>query len=406
MVEGLGWGQIQNCRKRVFVTKICVVGPGKKYFSGLTAYTICLANSLSAKNEVSAVTIRNLLPRFLYPGNKNVDRHDYTLEFSPGIRVYEGMDWNSPISWSKAYQFLKKEKPDVIIMAWWTSSVAHMELFLALVNSVKIKAKLILELHEIVDPLEAGKPVLRLYSRVMGKWIMNKAAAFVVHSDTVKKQTMETYRLPKEKVFVIPLGVFDSYSQSYSRESARQELGIKEEFVVLYFGMIRKYKGVRYLVEAFNKLPEEIALHSRLIIAGENWGDEEGLERLIKDSPYNKQITFQPEFVPDAGVPKYFSAADVVALPYLRSAGSGVASLAMAYGKPIIISDLENLKEALQDYQGTRLVPCGDATSVANKITDEYAQIKAGKAVTYTAPTVCGWDNINDLFQKLISQIG
>lgn len=280
-----------------------------------------------------------------------------------------------------------------------------MELFLALVNSLSIKSKLVLELHEIVDPLEAGKLVLRLYSRIMGRLIMNRAAAFVVHSATVKTQVIQVYHLSENKVFVIPHGVYDSYFQEYTQESARKELGIKEEFVVLYFGMIRKYKGVPCLVQAFDKLPQEIARNSRLIIAGENWGDEEELETLIKASPYNKQITFQPEFVPDSAVPKYFSAADVVALPYIRSAGSGVASLAMAFGKPIIISELENIKESLQEYAGTIFVPCGDANCIAEKISEVYAQHKAVKFASYSVPNLCGWENVTNLFQKAINQI-
>jgi glycosyltransferase involved in cell wall biosynthesis len=381
------------------------VGPSKKYFSGVSAYTICLANALSLTNSVSALMMRNLLPRFLYPGKKNVGREDYSLEFTSGIRVFEGMDWNSPLSWIKAYRFLKREKPDVIIIPWWTSAVAHMELFLAVVNALSVRAKLILEMHEIVDPLEAGKPVLRLYSRIMGRLIMNRAGAFVVHSDTVKNQAIEAYHLKKDKVFIIPHGVYNSYLQTCTQDSARKELGINEKFVVLYFGMIRKYKGVPCLVQAFNQLSPEIASESRLIIAGEDWGDEEGLESIIKNSPYSNNITLKAEFVADSEVPKYFSAADVVALPYLRSAGSGVASLAMAFGKPIIISDLENIKESLQDYKGTMLVPCGNASNLAEKISEVYARRQAGKVVNYAIPSSCGWDNVTELFQNVITQI-
>jgi glycosyltransferase involved in cell wall biosynthesis len=387
------------------VTKICVVGPSKKYFSGVSAYTICLANALSKNNKVSTLLIRNLLPRFLYPGRKNVGRQDYELELAPEIRVFEGMDWNSPFSWIRAYRFLKQEKPDVIIMAWWTSAVAHMELFLALVNSTSIKSRLILEMHEIVDPLEASKLPTRLYSRMVGRLIRNRTSAFIVHAETVKSQAIEAYHLKREKVFAIPMGVEDNNYQIYSKKSARQELGIKEPFVILNFGMIRKYKGVPSLVQAFEKLPFEIALNSRLVIAGENWGDEEGLDRLIKASPYEKQITFRPEFVPDSEVPKYFSAADVVVLPYLRTSGSAVANLAMAYGKPLIVSDLEFTRQSLQEYEGTIFVPCGDVISIADRMAALYVQHKEGKVTFYATPDDCGWDKVIDRFQTVITQI-
>jgi glycosyltransferase involved in cell wall biosynthesis len=387
------------------VTKICVVGPSKKYYSGLTAYTICLANALSLQNQVSALTIRNLLPRFLYPGRRNVDRQDNILDFSPPVEVFEGMDWNSPLSWMKAWNFLKKEKPDVIIMAWWTSAVAHMELFVALVNACNIKAKLILELHEIVDPLEASKLGFRLYSGLMGGWIIRRSAAYVVHSEAVKAQAAQVYRLPAQKVFVIPHGIYDSYCQSCSRESARAALNIREPFVILYFGMIRKYKGVPALVAAFNQLPSEVAQNARLIIAGENWGDEEGLEDLIKNSPRADHITLRAEFVPDAAVPHFFSAADVVVLPYLRSAGSGVASLAMAFGKPVIISDLPNIRESLADYRGTFLVPQGEVAPIASCLTALYRQQQAGGKLTFDTPASCGWSQVTGLYHDLIQKI-
>jgi hypothetical protein len=91
------------------MSKITIVGPSKKFFSGISAYTICLANALSQKHTVSAVMLDNLLPRFLYPGKKNVGRSDYTLELAPDIHTYEGMDWNSPSSWTELIVFSKEK---------------------------------------------------------------------------------------------------------------------------------------------------------------------------------------------------------------------------------------------------------------------------------------------------------
>jgi glycosyltransferase involved in cell wall biosynthesis len=144
---------------------------------------------------------------------------------------------------------------------------------------------------------------------MMGRQIMSRADAFVVHSKKVKEQAIQIYHLRDDQVFVVPHGIYDSYFQECSKESARKALGIGEEFVILYFGMIRKYKGIPCLVEAFNRLPGAIASNSRLIIAGEDWGDEKGLVTMIESSPLKERITYRPEFVPDADVAKYFSAA-------------------------------------------------------------------------------------------------
>jgi glycosyltransferase involved in cell wall biosynthesis len=382
--------------------KICIVGPSLKYFSGISAYTIRLANALSASNNVSALLIRNLLPRFLYPGKNQVGRQDHLMSFQTGIKTFDGLDWNSPLSWARAYRFLKKECPDVIIMQWWSSSVAHLELFLALANRWKIKSRLILELHEILDPLESRNMALRLYSRATGKLIMRNSAAFVVHSAPVKEQAINTFHLREDRVFVIPHGVYDNYYRDNPRETSKKELGIGKEFVVLYFGLIRKYKGIPCLIEAFNRLPPSIASNSRLIIAGEDWGDEKGLDLMVRSSPYAKQIIFKPEFVPESSVAGYFSAADVVALPYLRTSGSGVASLAMAYGKPIIVSDLEGTRDALQEYKGAIFVPAGDASSLSTRIADLYALQKSGQLISYEVPSSHTWPYLVKKYEEII----
>jgi glycosyltransferase involved in cell wall biosynthesis len=387
------------------VPRICIVGPSAKYFGGISAYTIRLANALSVSNNVSVLLLRNLLPRFLYPGKYNVGRQDYTIHFRPQIKIFEGMDWNSPESWFRAYRFLKKEKPDVIIMQWWTSSVAHLELLLALANRVKIKRQLIVEMHEIIDPLEAGNPIIHPFSRMTGNLIMRRTDAFVVHSAPVREQAIQTYHLRGDRVFVIPHGVYDNYFQEQNQGTARKELGIDEKFVVLNFGMIRKYKGIPRLVEAFNRLPAAIAENSRLIIAGEDWGDEPDLETAIRSSPFTKQITFEPRFVPEPAVSRYFSAADVVVLPYVRTSGSGVASLAMAYGKPIIVSSLECTRDSLQGYQGARFVSGGDASSISAKICEIYAQQVCGQAIFYPVPLLLTWQHITGEYEKVIQLI-
>ncbi len=387
------------------MAKICIIGPSTKYFSGISAYTVRLANALSASHSVSVVLIRNLLPRFLYPGKHQVDRGDHLINFSPQIKTFNGLDWNSPRSWIRAYRFLRNERPDAIVMQWWTSSIAHLELLMTLVNRWKTHSRLILEMHEILDPLESGSSPVRLYSRIMSKVIMGGADAFIVHSFPVKELALQTYHLKDDRVHIIPHGVYDSYFRDKSADTAKRELGIDGEFVVLYFGLIRKYKGIPHLVEAFGRLPHSVAKNSRLIIAGEDWGDEKGLEALVRSSPYSAQITFRREFVPDPDVSRYFSAADVVVLPYTRTSGSGVASLAMAYGKPILISDLEDTRFSLQDYEGAMFAPIGDASALAARIAEVYARYTAGPLPSYAVPYRLTWPRIVRQYEEIIDQV-
>ena len=308
------------------------------------------------------------------------------------------------MSWLKAYRFLKEQKPDVMIVLWWTSVVAHMQLFLALANRLKVKAKLILEMHEIVDPSEERILPIRLYSRIMSGLLMRITDAFVAHSASVKEKMIQTYHLNEDRIFVIPHGLYDIYYQDCNKQASKGELGIGEDFVILYFGLIRRYKGLPYLVEAFNKLPEDIARHCRLVIVGEDWGDESSLGELINSSPCRKQITFRRQFVPEGMIPKYFSAANVIVLPYLRTSGSGVANIAMAYGKPVITSDLGAMRGCLMDYEGATFVPSGDSAAIA-RLLEIYTEHKLGKVMHYDPPQNT-WNKVAQQYEEIIEQLG
>lgn len=384
--------------------KICIVGSSKYFFSGITAHTIFLANALSKDNEVSVILLRKLLPQFLYPGKKHIARDDYAIDFLDRVDCYKGMDWNSPLSWFRAYQFLKQHKPDALIMLWWTSSVAHMQLFLALANRLKIGAKLILEMHETIDPLEERILPIRLYSRIAGKLLIRMADAFTAHSTSAKNQIVQIYGINEDKIFVKPFGLYENYKHDYDKDLAKKELGVEEKFVILSFGSIRKYKGISYLVKAFSALPESIANSSRLVIAGEDWGDDE-LGNLVESSPYKHKITFNSNFVPDDMIPKYFSAADVVVLPYLKTSGSAVAHIAMAYGRPIITSDLETMRECLEAYQGAMFAPVGDSSAIRKRLLEIYEKHSSGEAMRYHPPKNT-WDKIARGYEDIISKLG
>jgi glycosyltransferase involved in cell wall biosynthesis len=189
------------------------------------------------------------------------------------------------------------------------------------------------------------------------------------------------------------MGLYKDYFQPIYQISAKQELGIDNEFVILYFGLIRHYKGVPYLIEAFNSLPSSIVLHSRLLIVGEVWEEGESLQKMVYTSPYKSQITLVSKYIPDSMIPKYFSASDVVVLPYLRASGSAVAHIALTYGKPIILSDVPALREYMGDYQGTIFVKPGDSVSIRDKLVSLYEAVESGGDFHYCSAHST-WDDV------------
>lgn len=378
--------------------KICIAGPSKRFLSGISYFTIRLANALSNSRPVSVICFRKLLPEFLFPGHTRVGKDISQLEFSSKVHVFDGMDYNNPITWYGAYRYIKKEKPDVIILQWWTSSVSHMHLLLKIMG-LFLKSKLIIEFHEVVDPIEESIIPVRLYSCLMGTILRKNLNAYIVHSTSDKFLVAQRYKIDSQKIHVIPHGLYDHYGRGMENKTAKGILLIEEEFVILSFGLIRKYKGIPFLINAFNKLSENIAKSSRLLIVGEIWEDGEELLDQIKSSKYRDNITIINEYIPDNMIPLYFSAANVVVLPYTRASQSGIAHIAMSFGKPVIVSEVGGLKESMGMYAGTIFVPPENSDALSNEL------IKNFRCQKIYNPPALGWDIIIKQYLRVISEI-
>lgn len=379
--------------------KICIFGPSKLFLSGLSYYTIRLANALSRENEVSVITFRKLLPKFLFPGRSHVGKDLSELDFSPSVKTCD-VNWNSPRSWLLAITFLRKNDPQVLIFQWWTSAVGHLYLLFKVINRLFLHKKIILEVHEIVNQAEESMFPLRVYSKFVTRVISNNSFA-LTHSEKDKELFGEIYHFPLKKLWVVPLGPFDHYIK-LDKDIARKALGIGKEFVILYFGLIRNYKGVEYLIEGFNKIKKEGIQKFRLVIVGEVW-DDIHLEEMIASSPYRDRIDLRNEYVPDDDVALYFSAADVVVLPYLRSSQSGVAHIAITYRLPLIVTKVGGLIESMSDYGGTSFIPPGDSDAIKDAILRCYETHIAGRK-SIQAPEL-SWEGIAKRYGEIIDEI-
>jgi len=362
--------------------KICIIGPSKLFLSGITIYTIRLANALCETHEVCVLPLRKLMPRFLYPGRKRIGKPLTKLEFSSSVRAYEGMDYNSLSTWIGAYKFLKKEKPQIILVPWWTCAVIHLLLFVKILNKFFIKAKMVLEFHELTHSFEEKISPLRFYSRLSLALLRRGLDGYIVHSKQDKEYLINFMAKRKGRIAVMPLGLYDHYGAPLNRKQAKLELKIEEDFVIFYFGIILAHKQVPLIVEAFNKLPADIIQQSRLLIAGEVWDKKIDIYKLIRESAYPKKITAILEHPHDDDILKYFSICNVVAMPYLNISRSAVATMAMSFGRPIILIQNGFPGEPVLRYEGNLFVDFGNSTQITNRIVEIFLDGRK----TYPAP--------------------
>lgn len=176
------------------------------------------------------------------------------------------------------------------------------------------------------------------------------AHAIIAHCEAAKQEIITTFNLSNgNKINVVPHGNYiNCYENKVSRDEARQILGIPDsKLVLLFFGLIRPYKGVLELVDTFNHLAND---ETHLIIAGKVWNDSlEQAELLHQKTSENNRIKFIPGFVPDDKIQLYMNACDIVVFPYRDILTSGAVLLAISFGRPCIAPRKGCIGEVLDD---------------------------------------------------------
>lgn len=352
-------------------TRICLVGPGFRFLSGVSVYTCTLARALREEYAVSALLVRRLLPRRLYPGATRVGDQLTSLDYD-GIPHFDGIDWYWGRSLVQALVFLGRRRPEVLVLQWWTAAVGHTYLLLALLARLR-RVPVLVEVHEVQDTGEAGKAALfGRYGQVVLRALLRLTSGVLLHHEA-DREALETagFRLGGTRTAVAPHGPYDHLAAvaatpppEFADDPLSAQVADGECRNVLSFGLIRPYKGVEDLVEAFGRLPRPVAERLVLTIVGETWeGWDEPLRRLA-DCPHRDRVRLVNRYVSDAEAAYVFAEADVLVLPYRRASSSGPLHIAMAQGLGVVLYDLPALRTAAQGYEGLQALPAGDVAAL------------------------------------------
>jgi glycosyltransferase involved in cell wall biosynthesis len=345
--------------------KVILVGPSNRFHGGISSYLEVTAMGLAnAGHEVGLILLDRLLPRFLYPGKGRLNDNpslDYEHENINTLHVMNYYDLTVP---RKARMSIAEFNPDLAIIHWWTFAVFPM-LSKAFRTLSKTDCPLFIEMHEVIDQNDSRIPLVSSTSKVLGKRVLDKATNVIVHSNADRRLVLQHYGIKKEQVRVIPLANNSKFGDRLELDTARERLGIQHSKVLLYFGLIRKYKGVTGLIKAFEMIETKDVL---LMVVGEIWDERKEIESLISKSPKKKDILLIDRFVDDAEIPIIYSSANTLAMPYTRASQSGVSGLAMDFGIPIVSFSVGGLEEGIGGYENTTLVEPGDLVAFSKAI--------------------------------------
>ena len=347
-------------------TSICIVGPGWRFTSGVSYYTCRLAAALADQHDTSVVSLRGLLPRFLYPGKKRVGQPRSAISYPEEVQLYDGVDWWWGTSLLGALRFMRAQRPEVVLMQWWTATVLHTYVVLALAARM-LGARVVLEIHEMQDPGESRFAFARYY----GKWglrlMLRLSQGCLAHSHADAQEIRSTFLPKRARMAIAPHGPYDQYiGGGGASQRADPAIAVVTEaprpaaMNILFFGLIRPYKGLEDLLAVFNSLSEAEAQRFWLTVVGETWDGCTEPAQLIATSPHRHRISFVNEYVHDEVAQAAFAHADIVVLPYRRSSSSGTLHIAMSCGLPIVLTTVGGLPEAAGDYEGAVFVEPGD----------------------------------------------
>lgn len=345
--------------------RICVVGAGTRFLGGISYYTHHFVKALARSHEVSVILMRQLLPTRFYPGRERVGANLTRLEYDPMVRVFDGVDWYWLPSMLRALVFLMRERPDAVVFQWWSGTVLHSYLLLAVVARL-LGARVVIEFHEVLDPGEAKLSLVQAYVRLVAPFMVRLAHGFVIHSEYDRKLLQRHYDLGQRPVALIAHGPYNHYRLTTGEQDHR--IAPAACCNLLFFGLIRPYKGLEDLIRAFDALPENEIAKYWLTIVGETWEGCTMPASLIDRSRYRDRITFVNRYVSDAEVAEFFAGADAAVLPYHRSSASGSLHIAMSCGLPVVVTRVGGLIEAVVGYEGAIMVPPGDPAALRSAL--------------------------------------
>lgn len=341
---------------------VCVVGSSFHFMSGISTHTCMLSNALADDYSTSTILMRKLIPKRLYPGRARVGADLTTLRYRDEVRVFDGVDYYWLPSMFRALRFLRRERPDVLLMQWWSGTVLHSFLLLAAVARL-LGSKVVLEFHETLDTAESAVPVFDQYVHLFSRPLIAMTSAAVVHSTSDIEPVRQRFAGLRDKpVVAVPMGSQDITTDPTRWTTVKPTQD--EPFSLLFFGTIRPYKGLENLIHAFDALSDEQAARFRLTVVGETWQGWDLPATLIAQSPHRDRIDFVNTYVTDEQVAAYYADADAVVLPYLRSSGSGPLHMAMSHGVPVAVTAVGGLVESVDGYSGARLVQPDDVADL------------------------------------------
>lgn len=344
--------------------KVIIVGTAHPFRGGLAAYNERLANEFQNEgDDITIETFKLQYPNFLFPGKTQYA----TWEAPENLNINISVNSINPFNWIKVGRKIKAQKPDLVIFKYWLPFLAPCFGTIAKTIKKNKHTKVICILDNII-PHEK-----RPGDNMLTKYFVKHIDAFVAMSKSVLND-LSIFDTNKPRKYN-PHPLFDNFGAQLSKQEALDNLNLDKSFnYLLFFGIIRDYKGLDLLLKAFaDKRLREYPV--KLIVAGEFYTDQEKYLQLIKENNLEEHVILHAKFIPDGDVTNYFSAADMIVQPYKAATQSGVTQIGYHFNKPMLVTNVGGLGEIIPDGKAGYVVE-PDVNEISNALVDFYQHNK------------------------------
>lgn len=343
------------------MAKVFIIGPGFPLRGGPAQFNENLCREFNKMGHDAQIISYSLqYPNFLFPGSSQYE----TSGSAPAdIKIHTLINTVNPLNWIKTARFIKKQKPDFIIFRYWLPffgpSLGTIGRLVKKGTNIKVLA-----LTDNIIPHEK-----RAGDKPFTKYFVNSCDGFITMSKAVFNDISQF--TPTDKKVFSPHPMYETYGEAVSKSEARKKLNFGEkDKVILFFGLIRKYKGLDILLEAMAH-PELKKQNIKLLVAGEFYEDKQPYFDLVKQHGLEQNVIFHSQFIPNEDVRYYFCASDLVAQTYRNATNSGVTMVGYYYEKPMLVTDVGGLSELVPHQKIGYTVPV-DTKQISDCIIDYF----------------------------------
>lgn len=342
---------------------IIIIGPAHPYRGGIALFNERLALAFKENNhQVEIITFTLQYPSILFPGKTQLSTDNTPKD----IKISQKINSINPFNWLTVGLKIKNKKPDLVIFSYWMPFMSPCFSTIAALTKLNKTTKIIGLIHNIT-PHEK-----RIGDNFLTKIFTKSMNGFVVMSDSVENDLM---KFTNKSIIQTPHPLYDNFGEKIDKIEAKNLLNLNTDYdYILFFGIIRKYKGLDILLNAFadkrlrnNKL--------KLLIAGEFYEEETDYLNIIKKHDLSDDVILTKSFVPNTDVAKYFCACDMVVQPYKHATQSGVTQIAYHFNTPMLVTNVGGLKEIVPNNV-VGYVTSPNSNEVADAIFDFYTNKK------------------------------